>query len=150
VSTLVHASSGFFRAFGTSVVAGRDFVPLDFETGRVLIVNQSFVRYVFGGRNAIGQRIQIREGEVNIGNPDQWYEIVGVVRDFGWQLPRPQEQSAMYLPSLPLVGRASQLAVRVRDPEVFAERLRAVAAEVDPTIRLTSLKPLASAGGGEA
>jgi hypothetical protein len=149
-STLVHVSRGFFGAFGTSVVAGRDFVPLDFETDRVLIVNQSFVRYVFGGRNAIGQRIRIGEGEVNLGNEEQWYEIVGVVRDFGWQLPRPYEQSAMYRPSLPLVGPAGQLVVRVNNPEVFAERLRKVAAEVDPTIRLTELKPLTSAGGGEA
>lgn len=149
-STLVHVSRGFFGAFGTSVVAGRDFAPGDFENGRVLIVNQSFARYVFGGRNAIGQRIRIGSGEVNIGTGEEWYEIVGVVRDFGWQLPRPQEQSAMYRPSLPLVGRAGQLAVRVRNPEVFAERLRAVAAEVDPTIRLTDVKPLTNAGGGEA
>lgn len=149
-STLVHVSRGFFGAFGTSVVAGRDFVPLDFESDRVLIVNQSFVNYVFGGRNAIGQRIRIREGEVNLRNADQWYEIIGVVRDFGWQLPRPHEQSAMYRPSLPLVGRAGQLAVRIRNPEVFAERLRAVAAEVDPTIRLIEVKPLTNAGGGEA
>jgi len=149
-STLVHVSRGFFGAFGTSIVAGRDFVPLDFETGRILIVNQSFVRYVFGGRNAIGQRIRIGEGEINVGAGDDWYEIVGVVRDFGWQLPRPHEQSAMYRPSLPLVGRAGQLAVRVRNPEVFAERLRAVAAEVDPTIQLAEVKLLTNAGGGEA
>jgi len=149
-STLVHVSRGFFGTFGTSVVAGRDFVPLDFENGRVLIVNQSFARHVFGGRNAIGQRIRIREGEVNIGNPDDWYEIVGMVRDFGWQLPRPEEQSAMYRPSLPLVGRAGQMAVRVRNPEGFPDRLRQIAAEVDPTIQLTEVKPLASAGGGEA
>ncbi len=149
-STLVHVSRGFFDAFGTSIVAGRDFEPLDFETDRVLIVNQSFARNVFGGRNAIGQRIRIGEGEVNLGNQEQWYEIVGVVKDFGWQLPRPQEQSAMYRPSLPLVGRASQLAVRVNNPELFAERLRKVAAEVDPTIQLTEVKPLTNAGGGEA
>jgi len=149
-STLVHVSSGFFRAFGTSVVAGRDFEPRDFENGRVLIVNQSFARYVFGGRNAVGQRIQIGEGEVNLRTGDQWFEIVGVVRDFGWQLPRPMEQSAMYLPSVPLVGRAGQIAVRVRNPELFAERFRAIAAEVDPTIQLTEVKPLTGAGGGEA
>ncbi len=34
-STLVHVSGGGFAAFGTSVVAGRDFVPLDFETARI-------------------------------------------------------------------------------------------------------------------
>lgn len=149
-STLVHVSPGFFATFGTSVIAGRDFTPREFETGRVLIVNQSFARYVLGGRNPIGQRIRIVTGEVESVGGKDWYEIVGMVKDFGWQLPEPQEQSAMYRPSLPLVGRAGQLAVRVRNPEAFATRLRMVAADVDPTIRLTDVKPLGMAGGGEA
>ena len=38
----------------------------------------------------------------------------------------------------------------MKNPEVFAERLRKVAADVDPTIRLTDVKPLTNAGGGEA
>ncbi len=53
----------------------------------------------------------------------------------------------MYLPSLPGVGRAGQLAVRVQDPDAFATRLRKVAADADPTIRLTDVKPLGRAGG---
>jgi predicted permease len=149
-STLVHVSHGFFATFGTSVIAGRDFAPRDFETGRVLIVNQSFARYVLGGRNPIGQHIRIVTGEVESVGGKEWYEIVGMVKDFGWQLPEPHEQSAMYRPSLPLVGRAGQLAVRTRDPGAFAARLRTIAADVDPTIRLTDVKPLTQAGGGEA
>jgi putative ABC transport system permease protein len=94
-STLVQSSRGFFAAFGTSVIAGRDFAPLDFETGRVLIVNQSFARHVLGERNPIGQRIRILEGEDNSVAGEDWYEIVGMVRDFGWQLPLPHEQAAM-------------------------------------------------------
>jgi putative ABC transport system permease protein len=152
-STLVHVSRGFFAAFGTSVVAGRDFEPLDFETGRVLIVNESFTRHVLGGRNPIGQRIRIVSGDAEevldieniIGNEP--YEIVGMVKDFGWQSPLPHEQSAMYRPSLPLVGRANHLAVRVRDPEAFAARLRPLAATVDPTIQLTNIQGLADVGG---
>ena len=150
-STLVNVSRGFFGAFGTSVVNGRGFEPLDLETGRVMIVNQSFARYVFGGRNPIGQRVRIVDGEVSSFGGETWYEVVGMVKDFGWQLPRPEEQSAMYLPTVPApAGRAGSLAVRVRDPEAFAQRLRSVAAEVDPTIRLTEVKPLTDAGGGEA
>ena len=149
-STLVNVARGYFDTFGTSVAAGRDFTPLDYETGRVMIVNQSFARYAFGGRNAIGRRIRIVSGENSTFAGETWYEIVGVVRDFGWQLPRPWEQSAMYLPTLPYVGRAGQLAMRVRNPEMFVERLRAVAAEVDPTIRVTDVQSLANAGGGEA
>jgi hypothetical protein len=73
-----------------------------------------------------------------------------MVRDFGWQLPLPHEQSAMYRPRLPTPGRDVSLAVRVRDPGAFATRLRAIAAEVDPTIRLTDVQPLTHVGGGEA
>ncbi len=73
-----------------------------------------------------------------------------MVEDFGWQLPLPHEQSAMYRPRLPVPGANVSLAVRVRDPEAFATRLRRVAVGVDPTIRLTDVQPLARVGGGEA
>lgn len=148
-STLVHVSPGFFAAYGSSVVAGRGFGPLDVTTGRVMIVNQSFAHYVFGDKNPVGQRVRIGEGEVNLHTGDEWYEIVGMVKDFGWQLDRPEERSAMYLPSLPS-GRAHQMAVQVRNPEGFANRLRTIAAEVDPRIRLTEVRLLSKAGGGEA
>jgi hypothetical protein len=149
-STLVQVSRGFFATFGTSVVAGRDFVPLDFEAGRVLMVNESFARHVFGERNPIGQRVRILAGDDDSVADEDWYEVVGMVRDFGWQLPLPHEQAAMYRPRLPVPGRGVSLAVRVRDPEAFAARLRSIAADVDPTIRLTDVQPLARVGGGEA
>ena len=147
-STHVQVSRGFFAAFGTSVVAGRDFVPLDFETGRVLIVNESFARHVLGGRNPIGQRIRIVSGEVDSLAGDTWYEVVGMVKDFGWQLPLPHEQSAMYRPRPPDGACVSwpACAIRRRSPA----RLRTVAADVDPTIRLTDVQPLAQVGGWEA
>jgi putative ABC transport system permease protein len=81
---------------------------------------------------------------------DDWYEVVGVVRDFGWQLQQPHEQSAIYRPRRAGADMRLSLAVRVRDPEAFAPRLRAIAADVDPTIRLTEVQPLTSVGGGEA
>jgi predicted permease len=164
-STLVHVSRGFFDAFGTSVIAGRDFGPLDYETGpasgvespgpsavagHVMIVNQSFTRHVFGDRNPIGQRIRIVAGEDERVAGDTWYDIVGIVKDFGWQLPLPHEQSAMYRPRLPAPGLDAGLAMRVRDPVAFASRLRTVAADVDPMIRLTDIQPLTDVGGGEA
>ena len=149
-STLVQVSAGFFDAFGTSVVAGRDFEPLDFETGRVLMVNESFARHVLGERNPVGQRVRIVGGEDDSAAGEEWYEVVGMVEDFGWQLPLPQEQSAMYRPRLPTPGARVSLAVRARDSDALATRLRTIAADVDPTIRLTSVQPLAQVGGGEA
>lgn len=148
-STLVQTSPSFFDAFGTSVIAGRNFAPGDFENGRVVIVNQSFAHHVLNGRNPIGQRIRIVSGEDSKVTGKEWYEVVGMVKDFGWQLPEPQEQSAIYRPRLPGAGGVN-LAVRVRDPMAFAPRLRTLAAEVDPTLRLTDVQPLTDVGGGEA
>jgi hypothetical protein len=146
----VQVSRGFFAAFGTSVVAGRDFEPLDFETGRVLIVNEAFARHVLGGRNPVGHRVRILGGDDDSLAGEEWYEIVGMVKGFGWQLPLPHEQSAMYRPRPPVLDARVNLAVRVRDPGAFAVRLRTVAAEVDPWIRLTDVQPLTQVGGGEA
>lgn len=149
-STLVQMSGDFFGAFGTSVIAGRAFSPRDFENGRVLIVNQSFARHVFGDRNPIGQRVRIVSGEDSRATSKEWYEVIGMVKDFGWQLPEPVEQSAMYRPRTPIPGANISIAIRVREPESFATRLRTIAAEVDPTIRLTDVQPLTTVGGGEA
>jgi putative ABC transport system permease protein len=149
-STLVQVSGGFLAAFGTSVVTGRDFVPLDFETGRAVLVNQSFARHVFGDRNPVGQRVRVVSGEDESVAGEEWYEVVGMVKDFGWQLPERQEQAAIYRPRLPGALRRANLAVRVRDPDAFAKRLRTIAAGVDPTIRLTDVQPLGDVGGGEA
>ena len=146
-STLAHVSSGFFAAFGTTVVAGRDFSPVDFERGNVLIVNQSFTHFVFGDRNPVGQRIRIAHGEIGAVADDGWYEIVGVVRDFGWQMPEPQEQAAMYHPALLQPGTGVSVAVRVRDPMGFAPRLRALADAVDPKMQLTDVRLLSDVGG---
>jgi len=148
-STLVQVSHGFLDAFGTSVISGRDFAPADYERGRVLLVNESFVKYVLGGRNPIGQRIRVVGGEDKSVAGTEWYEVVGMVKDFGWQLQEPQEQSAMYRPRAPIVDGVN-LAVKVRDPAAFATRLRTIALDVDPTIRLTDVQPLTDIGGGEA
>jgi putative ABC transport system permease protein len=140
-------SPGFFAAFGSAVVAGRNFSPLDADRGNVLIVNQSFTHLVFGDRNPLGQRIRIRHGEIGTVADDAWYEIVGMVRDVGWQMQEPAEQAAMYHPTLLQAGTGLSVAVRVRDPIGFTPRLRAAAAAVDPEMELTDVRLLSEVGG---
>jgi hypothetical protein len=84
-STLVQLSGDFFGTFGTALAAGRDFAPSDFDNGHVMIVNQAFVHYVLGDRNGIGQRVRVVSGEDARATGKEWYEIIGVVRNFGWQ-----------------------------------------------------------------
>lgn len=148
VSTLAHVSSGFFGAFGSALIAGRNFSPVDIERGNVIIVNQTFTRLVLGDRNPIGQRIRIGHSEEDgVVADDGWYEIVGMVRDVGWQMPEPSEQAAMYHPALLQPGTGVSVAVRVHDPAGFAPRLRSLANAVDPEMQLTDVRLLTEAGG---
>jgi putative ABC transport system permease protein len=155
-SAMTYVSRGYLGAFGASLIAGRDFASAEYERlgGRVLIVNEAFASHVFGRRNPIGQRVRLlsyNSDETLFGvDTTQWLEIVGVVRNFGWQSPRPEEQAVMYRPTLPGDGPVSSLAVRVRDPNAFASRLRTIAAEVDPMIRLTDVQQLGQVSSNEA
>ncbi len=147
-STFTHVSPGFFATFGSAVVAGRNFSPVDLERGNALIVNQSFTRLVFGDRNPVGQRIRVNHSEENgAAADDGWYEIVGIVRDIGWQMPEPSEQAAMYSPTLLQPGTNISLAVQVHDPIGFAPRLRVLAKAVDPEMQLSDVQRLTDVGG---
>jgi predicted permease len=148
VSTLAHVSSGFFTAFGSAVVAGRNFSPLDAERANVVIVNQSFTHLVLGDHNPVGQRIRITHSEEDGAVADDgWYEVVGMVRDVGWQMPEPMEQAAIYHPAVLQPGTNLSVAVRVHDPIGFAPRLRVLANAVDPEMQLTDVRLLSDAGG---
>ena len=56
----------------------------------------------------------------------------------------------MYRPTLPGGGPVSSLALRVRDPIAFASRLRTIAGEVDPMIRLSEVQQLGKVSASEA
>jgi hypothetical protein len=54
-------------------------------------VNESFAKYVLGGRNPVGQRVRVVSGEDGSVTGKEWYEVIGMVKDFGLQLQEPQE-----------------------------------------------------------
>jgi len=111
-------------------------------------VNQSFTRLVFGDHNPVGQRIRIAHSEEDGAVADDgWYEIVGVVRDVGWQMPEPTEQATIYHPALLQPGTNLSVAVLVHDPVGFAPRLRELANAADPEMQLTDVRLMNDAGG---
>jgi predicted permease len=66
-------SPGYFDVLRIPLLAGRDFRAEDNETApRVMIVNESFARRFFDGRDPVGHRVQI------YGKP---FQIVGMVKD---------------------------------------------------------------------
>jgi predicted permease len=66
-------SPGYFDLMRMPLLAGRDFKPEDYENARrVMIVNESFARRFFEGRDPLGHRVQAH------GRP---FTIVGMVKD---------------------------------------------------------------------
>jgi hypothetical protein len=146
---------GFFDAFDARVIAGRAFHDGDLEPGRdAVIVNQSFVRQVLGGRDPIGRRVREVRGPGR--PPGPTYEIVGVVRDVGVATEGPEWRARLYRPAALGGGDLSvgwgqadvRIAVRVagRAPTALAPRLRAIALAVDPALRVDEMLPLDEAG----
>jgi len=72
-------SPGYFRTLETPLLAGRDFDASDTEaSGKVAIVNRSFVQRFLGGGNPIGKTFRsVTEPHY----PETEYRVVGVARD---------------------------------------------------------------------
>ena len=125
----------FFRDLDRPILEGRGFDSGDIPQERgahrdAVIVNTTFVEQVLGGRRAIGKRIRFLSDE----DPSPWYEIVGVVGPLGMNPQNPARDEGVYHPAGP--GEIHPVGFVIEagdDPAAFTPRLRAIAAEVDPT-----------------
>jgi putative ABC transport system permease protein len=142
---------GFMQAFDVRLQAGRSFGAADLDTtSRAVLVNGSFVREVLDGGSAVGRRIRPAALAGPAGGaevePERWLEIVGVVSDFPHNPVDPSTTSArIYEPLRPGSMYPAGITMRVSGPSppAFGGRLREITADVDPTIILDELQPLA-------
>ncbi len=141
----------YFDVLGTPIQAGRGFHSGDLAPdARVVIVNQSFVRLVLGGRNPIGRRVRfLPTDEMGVFNardkqPGPWYEIVGLARDLGMAHAPDPKVAGIYQPAAVGSVYPVNIAVHVRgsDPVSFAPRLHGIAVAVDPALRLERPTPV--------
>ena len=135
----------YFTALEVPILTGRNFLMSDVEPDNVVIVNESFVKRVLGGRNPIGRRVQYQEvGDEGLSNDQPWYEIIGVVRDLGNSIGTFDPKVAgIYHPSAPAAAYPIHLAVHLKgDPADFAPRLRQSSSAIDPALRLYDPRPL--------
>jgi putative ABC transport system permease protein len=76
-------SPGYFQTLKTPLIAGRYFTEQDNnDKSKVVIINETMARKFFGGREAIGKRMNAEAYGIK-----GWLEVVGVVADerfFGW------------------------------------------------------------------
>jgi hypothetical protein len=125
---------GFFGALQVPVLTGRAFTEADVVGDRpVAIVNQLFVSNILGGRNPLGRRVRF----VSADPAAPWFEIVGVVPDLGFDLLHPEQGAGLYRAAAAGTDGVTVIAVHVASgASSFAPRLRAIAFQVDPDLRV--------------
>jgi putative ABC transport system permease protein len=122
----------FFAAFDRPIVAGRGFTEWDVSAGaRHVIVNEAFARRFMNGASPVGRRV--RYAIADAAAPEEWLEIVGVVRDIGTSPTDLGEAPFVFHAARPRTMSPLTMGIRVAtDPSTFAERVRAIASTVDP------------------
>lgn len=132
----------FFAAFDRPIVAGRGFTEGDLSAGaRNVIVNEAFARRFMNGAGPVGRRV--RYAIADAAAPEEWLEIVGVVRDIGTSPTDLGEAPFVFHAARPRTMSPLTMGIRVgTDPSTFSERVRAIASTVDPGLRLEEMRRL--------
>jgi putative ABC transport system permease protein len=126
-------SPGYFASLGIPFVAGRDFTEQD-NAGhtRVVIVNQTFARYFFGGSSPIGKHMTTNDDP---GAPLDM-EIVGLVEDAKYVRLNEKPRRHFYTP-LAQEPRLFDMTLQVRtkdDTRRVADLIRGQVRELDPNL----------------
>ncbi len=143
----------YFQVLEVPILSGRAFNAADLAPGsRSVIVDQGFIDQMMQGRNPIGRRIRLATSRVpdtttTVAAPLPWYEIVGVVKELGMGTPVSGENMqkkrplGVYLPAAPGTAGPLNMMVHVRgDPMSLVPTVRTMAAQVDPSLRLSNLQ----------
>jgi predicted permease len=132
----------YFGAMGIHVLAGRDYNWFD-RAGRVPrgeIVNQTFARHFFPGRNPIGARFG-GAGPGGVAKAEG--EIIGVVSDAKYRSLREPVPPTVYSPAPD--GFDSEFILHVRTqqrPESMIAPVRAILRSLDPEMPIVEVRTL--------
>ncbi|HJU75131.1 MAG TPA: ABC transporter permease [Gemmatimonadaceae bacterium] len=143
------ATTSFLETIGVPLKRGRLLRDSDLATGapRVVVVNETFSRNIFGDENPIGKRISFWSGPEPV-----WREIIGVVGDvraFGQENEQPPE---MYLPltqapdeSWNAFQRAMTIVAAAPPGVLTATTLRQAVNRIDPLLPLYDVQGMDAA-----
>jgi predicted permease len=128
----------FFDAFRVPTISGRTFRATDVGAQNdVVVINEAMARNI--GGNPVGARV--RFAAAADGEPGPWAEVIGVVENLGLAPTGRGEADFMFLPVS--AADAAFVGVRVNgDAASFAPRLRTIAMQVDPGLRLYDVMSL--------
>jgi len=128
----------YFETFGHRLLAGRRFTAGEIESrANVAVVDETFVRLVLGGRNAVG--LQVRQPPTDTTTESgPWLEIIGVVTDLSKHAVKTTEDATLYRPMNLGAGTLTRVVLHSRAGDAAA-RLRAAALDVDPNLGLAEV-----------
>jgi predicted permease len=118
----------YFSAMNIPLVAGRLFSSEDYSSdAHTIIINQSFARTYFPGRNAIGGRVSRQD------DPTRWSTVVGVIGDVRHTSLEEPAQPQIYHPDMEFGG--GYIAVRSSlPPKTLAAEIRSTLHAIDPNV----------------
>jgi predicted permease len=140
-SSLNDITPGYFETMGMRLLAGRDFNWFDRNPAvpHKVIVNRTFARRFFPGKNAIGRRFGNPEG--GVAKADN--VIIGVVSDAKYRSLREPVPPTAYNPAVDGFGGQFVLHVRTRQrPETMIAPVRAALHSLDPELPLIEAETL--------
>jgi len=120
-------SPGYLEAAGTRLLSGRDFTwHDDAEAPHVAIVNETFIRGMFGDQAALGMSFLM--GQIP-------YQIVGVIEDGKYDSLTETPRAAMFFPLEQNPDSDTSLVVRMQLPRAeIVPELREALARIDPAL----------------
>ncbi|MEK6286992.1 MAG: ABC transporter permease [Acidobacteriota bacterium] len=131
-------SPGYFATTGIRLIKGRDFDEGDrAESNKVIIINATMARRMFGEDDPLGRRIRSWRDE------DQLREIVGVVEDVRYFGRDDDLRGLVYVPHAQDAWRSMALTVRTHaDPASISSAIRSQIASVDKELAVANLETM--------
>lgn len=135
----------YFEAMSIPLLRGRMFAPTDnFESGRVVIIDQRLADRYFKGEDPIGKRISRADGQGQPSDPDYWATVIGVVPTIKHNsLEESVQKETLYWPirQWPQSGGAFVLKTAA-DPATLIAPMREAILAVDPEQPLFGIRTL--------
>jgi hypothetical protein len=136
-----------------AVTRGRAFAPGDLAAGAepVAMVNETFVRALWPGRDPLGQCVTLGWKDPDAGPPEPCRRVVGVFRDLaraGLADARALAVAVPPQPGTPFYRNTQALVVRAAgDPAALAPAVRRAVQDVSPEVRFVQVTPMAERFG---
>ena len=129
------ATPNYFRAMRIPLIAGRLFTADEKPGSQTIIINQSFARKYFAGRNPIGGRVSRQDDHT------RWNTVVGVIGDVRHTSLEEPAEPQIYNPDMEFGG--GYIAVRSSLPaKSLAATIRTILRSLDPNLAASDIQTM--------